>query len=46
MLLVAHLAMRAGLNQPVQWDGVNMQCTNRPDLNQYVRREYRKGWTL
>jgi predicted dehydrogenase len=46
MLLVAHLAMRAGLNQPVQWDGVDMQCTNRPDLNQYVRREYRKGWTL
>jgi hypothetical protein len=46
MLLVAHLAMRAGLNQPVQWDGAAMKCTNRPDLNQYVRREYRKGWTL
>jgi hypothetical protein len=46
MLLVAHLAMRAGLNKPVEWDGANMQCTNMPELNQYVTREYRKGWTL
>jgi predicted dehydrogenase len=46
MLLVAHLAMRAGLNNPVQWDGVNMQCTNRPELNEYVAREYREGWSL
>jgi hypothetical protein len=46
MLLVGHLAMRAGLNKPVEWDGVNMKCTNLPNLNQYVRREYRKGWTL
>jgi len=46
MLLVGHLAMRAGLNRPVEWDGANMKCTNRTELNQYVRREYRKGWTL
>jgi hypothetical protein len=46
MLLVGHLAMRAGLNQTVEWDGANMRCTNLPELNQYVRREYRKGWTL
>jgi hypothetical protein len=46
MLLVGHLAMRAGLNTPVEWDGVNMECTNLPELNQYVYREYRKGWSL
>ena len=46
MLLVAHLAMRAGLNKPVEWDGVNMKSTNRPEVNQYVQRDYRKGWTL
>jgi len=46
MLLVAHLAMRAGLNRPIQWDGANMKCTNRPELNQYVSPDYRKGWTL
>lgn len=38
--------MRAGLNNPVEWDGVAMKSTNRPELNQYVKREYRKGWTL
>ena len=32
MLLVAHLAMRAGLNKPVEWDGANMKSTNRPEL--------------
>ena len=46
MLLVGHLAMRAGLNEPVEWDGVNMQCTNLPELSQYVTRQYRKGWRL
>ena len=46
MLLTGHLAMRAGLNKPVEWDGAAMQSTNRPELSQYVRREYRKGWEL
>jgi predicted dehydrogenase len=45
-LLVGHLAMRAGLNQPVEWDGVHMKSTNRPELNQFVDREYRPGWSL
>jgi predicted dehydrogenase len=46
MCLVGHLAMFAGLNRPVQWDGVNLRCTNRPELDQFVKREYRAGWTL
>jgi len=46
MLLVGHLAMRAGLNKPIQWDGAAMKCTNLPELDQFVKREYRKGWTL
>ncbi|MGW8258002.1 MAG: Gfo/Idh/MocA family protein [Thermoguttaceae bacterium] len=45
-LLVGHLAMRAGLNRPVQWNGDEMCCTNLPELNQYVDRKYRQGWTL
>ncbi len=38
--------MRAGVGRKVEWDGANMRCTNLPELNQYVKREYRKGWTL
>ena len=46
MLLVGHLAMRAGLNVPVESDGAKMKCINRPELDQYVQREYRSGWSL
>jgi hypothetical protein len=45
-VLLGNLALKAGVGQVVQWDGPNMKCTNRPELNQYVRREYRSGWTL
>jgi len=40
------MAMLAGPGKKVEWDGVGMRCTNLPELNQYVRREYRKGWSL
>jgi predicted dehydrogenase len=45
-LLVGNLAQLAGQGKKVEWDGANMRCTNLPELNQYVRREYRKGWSL
>ncbi|HOZ48588.1 MAG TPA: Gfo/Idh/MocA family oxidoreductase [Candidatus Hydrogenedentes bacterium] len=44
MVLLGNLAIRAG--QPLDWDGENMKCTNVPEANQYVKREYRKGWSL
>ena len=28
------------------WDSEKMQFTNVPEANQYLRREYRKGWSL
>jgi predicted dehydrogenase len=28
------------------YDGPNMRITNMPEANNYIRREYRKGWTL
>jgi predicted dehydrogenase len=28
------------------WDAVNMKITNFDDANQYVKREYRKGWEV
>ena len=30
----------------LRWDGENMKVTNGEQANQYVRREYRKGWEL
>ncbi len=46
MVLLGNLAIRAGVGKKLLWDGPNMKCTNLPAINQYVRREYRKGWTL
>jgi hypothetical protein len=46
MIFVGCLAERAGLGKKVEWDAAKMQCTNMPELNQMVKREYRKGWEL
>jgi hypothetical protein len=30
----------------LDWDSTNMKATNSPEANQYVRTEYRQGWSL
>ena len=35
-----------GRNIKLLWDNQNMRVTNFDDVNQFVKREYRKGWTL
>ena len=44
-VLMGNLAVRFP-NQPLLWDGENMQVTNHKDANAFVRRKYREGWTL
>ena len=46
LVLLGNLAIRAGVGNRVEWDGHNMRVTNLPELNQYVQREYREGWSL
>jgi len=46
MIFVGCLAERAGKGRKVEWDAANMCCPNIPEVNQIVRREYRKGWEL
>ena len=43
-VLAGNIAVRTG--KKILWDGPNMKVTNLPEANQYVRREYRKGWVL
>lgn len=55
-LLMANLAVRGadlridnrypGRNLKLLWDNDNMKVTNFDDVNQFVKREYRKGWEL
>ena len=45
-VLSALLAQRAGVGKKVEWDVEKMECTNMPELNQYVQRTYRPGWEV
>ena len=44
VVLLGNLALRTG--RRIEWDAANMKCTNVPEANQFVKREYRKGWEL
>lgn len=44
--ILGNLAMHAGQGKKVMWDGPNMRVTNLPELNAWVKREYRKGWQV
>ncbi len=44
--LLGNLAQHVGEGRKVEWDGPNMKVTNLPDLNQWVKRPYRKGWEI
>jgi len=41
---LGNVAYRAG--KKLQWDTKEMRATNAPDAEQFIRREYRKGWKL
>ncbi|MBI3864564.1 MAG: Gfo/Idh/MocA family oxidoreductase [Planctomycetia bacterium] len=43
-VLLGNVAILAG--KKIEWDGPNLKVANVPEANQYLRREYRKGWAL
>ena len=43
-MLLGNVAIRAG--EKLEWDGKNMKVKNFKNAQQYVQRDYRKGWTL
>jgi predicted dehydrogenase len=45
-MLLGVVAMKAGQSKKIVYDGEKGQITNLPEANQYLHREYRKGWTL
>jgi hypothetical protein len=44
MVLLGNIAIRSG--KKLYWDGPNMKITNVPEANEYLRCEYRQGWSL
>jgi predicted dehydrogenase len=45
-ILLGNVAIRAGVQHPLEYDGENLKVTNWPEANQFLRREYRKGYEL
>jgi hypothetical protein len=45
-MLLGIAALRAGQGRKVLYDGATMSFTNAPDANQYLTREYRRGWAI
>ena len=43
-MLLGPVAYRAG--KAIEWDGANLRVTNAPEAQQFIRREYRKGWEI
>lgn len=43
-VLLGNVAIRSG--QKILWDSEKLICLNNSPGNQYIRREYRKGWSL
>jgi len=43
-VLLGAVAHRTG--KKLEWDAENMKATNAPEADQYLRREYRKGWEV
>jgi predicted dehydrogenase len=43
-ILLGNVAIRTG--KKLDWDGANCRVTNCPEAEQYIRKEYRKGWEL
>jgi predicted dehydrogenase len=44
IILLGCVALRTG--KKLEWDGPKMKAKNAPEAAQYVKREYRKGYTL
>jgi hypothetical protein len=45
-MLLGVVAMKAGQGKRIYYDGEKGQITNDSNANQYLQREYRKGWSL
>jgi len=45
-MLLGVVAMKTGQSKKIYYDGEKGVITNNNDANQYLQREYRKGWSL
>jgi predicted dehydrogenase len=46
VILLGCVALRVGAGKRMEWDGPNMKSPNLPEAAQFVKRDYRTGWTV
>ena len=46
MVLLGNVAMRMGTGVQIRWDSQNLRAIGNPAADQYIHREYRRGWEL
>ena len=44
VMLLGVVALNAG--KKIEYDGANMKITNAPQAEQFLKRQYRQGWSL
>ena len=44
--LLGNLAQHAGIGKKIEWDGAEMKVKNLKELNQWLKRPYRKDWSV
>ena len=44
IILLGCVALHTG--KKLEWDGPNMVAKNAPEAAQFVKRDYRKGWSV
>jgi predicted dehydrogenase len=44
MVLLGNVALLIG--EPIEWDSEELRITNVPEANDFIRKEYRQGWSL
>jgi predicted dehydrogenase len=45
-VLTGVLASRAGVGKTIEWDVEGLTCVNLPEVNRWIKRDYRKGWEV
>ena len=43
-VLLGVVALKAG--KPIEWDAEEMKAKNCPEADQYIRRDYRRGYSI
>jgi hypothetical protein len=46
LILLGNIAIRSGLDKPLEWNGDAGRFTNHPAANELLKADYQNGWRL